>query len=248
MLSQIFNRHQKVAFQFSGGKDSTAALLLLRHYWPKMSVYWLDSGDSFPETKLVIDAVVDMGIENFVRIPGLVNEVISQYGPPSDIVPFGASEVSHTMLVDTHPMIQERALCCLRSKMMPMHQRMLDDGVTLIVRGQKSCDKFKGPFKSGDVVDGFEFFYPVEDWTDEQIFAYLNEACPEAASLYTSLDKSGDCMRCSAWLGDQRGMYLKKHHPQSFTDYKNRLRLIANACAPAVGALFSTIAEVCPVD
>lgn len=248
MHLDALNRHQRIAFQFSGGKDSTAALFLLRPYWDRMTVYWLDSGDSFPETRALIHEVLSCGINNFVRVQGRVHEVVAEFGPPSEVVPFSASEAAHNFGVAQSASIQDRSMCCARSKMLPMHQRMIDDEITLIIRGQKNCDQFKGPFKSGDRVDGFEFLYPVETWTDQDVFAYLALHCPAAANMYAHLDKSGDCMRCSAWLGDNRGGYLKQHHPIAFHDYRERLRIIAGACAPAITNVFAALADACDED
>ncbi|CDN87309.1 Phosphoadenosine phosphosulfate reductase [Hydrogenophaga intermedia] len=243
MFDHVFERHERVAFQFSGGKDSTAALLLLRPWWSQMTVYWLDSGDAFPETERVVRDVVALGIERFVRVPGKVHQMIHVYGPPSDLVPFGASQAAHHFKVALSEPIQDRAMCCARSKFVPMHQRMLDDGVTLIVRGQKAVDQFKGPHRSGEVVDGIELLFPIENWTDGMVSRYLAAEWPQALAMYQHLDKSGDCMRCSAWLGDARVRYLREHHPEAFVDLAERLRAIAAAVDQPMQRLRQAVSE-----
>jgi phosphoadenosine phosphosulfate reductase len=241
MIEETLARHERIAFQFSGGKDSTAALLLLRPHWDRMTVYWLDSGDAFPETRRVIEAVRGLGVPWFSRIDGRVREVIERFGPPSDLVPFGHSEAAHDMMVATGPRLQDRSLCCLRSKMLPMHQAMVDDRITLLIRGQKNADRFKGPHRSGDVVDGIELLYPIENWSDGRVLDYLRAEMPDVLPLYQWLDKSGDCMSCSAWLGDRRGEYLAQRHPVAFAEYRRRLDLIAGACAPVVGRIYQSV-------
>lgn len=247
MHDDVFQRHQRVAFQFSGGKDSTAALLLMRPWWSRMTVYWLDSGDTFPETKAVIHRVLALAGLQVVRIPGRVHEMIERFGPPSDLVPFTASEAAHALAVAQSPRIQDRALCCARSKFVPMHERMLADGITLIVRGQKEADEFKGPHKSGEVEGGIELLYPIEDWSDAQVMAFLADEFPDALDLYEHLNKSGDCMRCTAWLGDSRITYLQEHHPAAFQDVVHRLRQIEAACDKPTRLLRQALEECGPV-
>lgn len=235
--------HERIALQFSGGKDSTVVLLLLRDLWPRLTVYWLNSGDAFPETAAFVRghgaAVVEAG-GRFVEVPGRVDDVIATFGPPADIIGADASEPAHTLLVGRGERLQDRALCCLRSKMAPLQQRMIDDGITLIVRGQKAADDFKGPFRDGDSADGFAFWFPIEDWSDSDVLAWLvaSDAVPP---LYAAgLLRSGDCMRCSAWLGDRRAEYLVRHHPVAFRDYAER---VFSACRAAEGAVGRTFGE-----
>lgn len=234
--------HERVAFQFSGGKDSTAALLLMRDAWPRMTVYWLNSGDAFPETAAFVRRVA-AHLPRFVEVQGRVNEVIGEFGPPADVIGADASETAWAMGVGRGHRLQDRALCCLRSKMAPMHQRMLDDGITMIVRGQKKADHYKGPFSSGDVVGGFEFLYPIETWTDSDVFDYL-DAQELMPPLYDKgMKRSGDCMSCSAWLGDGRDRYLADNHPEAHRVFVQRVRASCAANESAVGNLFSAAAR-----
>ncbi len=56
--------------------------------------------------------------------------------------------------------------------MVPLQAAVAADGNTLIVRGQKRSDPMKGPHQSGEIVDGFEVLYPIEDWDDDQVYTY----------------------------------------------------------------------------
>jgi len=51
MIAEIISRHERIALHVSGGKDSLATLYLLRPYWDKLTVYWLNSGDTVPATE-----------------------------------------------------------------------------------------------------------------------------------------------------------------------------------------------------
>jgi hypothetical protein len=50
-LEDAFRRHERIAFQFSGGRDSMAAAWLLRPYWDRMDLLPPGHGDQFPETR-----------------------------------------------------------------------------------------------------------------------------------------------------------------------------------------------------
>ena len=72
--------------------------------------------------------------------------------------------------------------------MVPLHNRVVTDGNTTIIRGQKTCDKHKSPLRDGDVVDGLTFEFPIEDWTDEQVMQYLiREGCADPPYLIPAL-------------------------------------------------------------
>lgn len=243
-ISQALSRHERVAFQFSGGKDSTAALLLLRQFWNSMTVYFCDSGDAIDETMAIVNQVVAM-VPNFCLIQGRVHETQARYGMPTDLLPWTSAYAAHHHNTGSTLLMQDRMACCSRSIMAPLHERMIADEITLIIRGQKSCDTYKGSFKSGDTVDGFEFLYPVQDWTDAQCFAYMREHGIEPQRFYSEgMTHSGDCATCTAWCEDDRAAYLAAHYPEKFVEYQCRMEIIAQAIYPALSN-FTKELEVC---
>lgn len=241
--TEPLERHERIAFQFSGGKDSTVALFLLRDYWPKMTVYWLNSGDVFPETKAFVNAVADF-LPNYVEVQGAVNEVIRTYGPPADIIYSGSSEAAYASFTGTTPALQDRALCCIRSKMAPLHARMMEDGITLLVRGQKESDEFKGPYANGDSAAGFEFYYPLEDWTDSDVFKWLSDNDIDIPLYGSGILRSGDCMSCSAWLGDRRAEYLALNHKEAFDVYAARVAATCESASRGIATLFGEMEKL----
>jgi 3'-phosphoadenosine 5'-phosphosulfate sulfotransferase (PAPS reductase)/FAD synthetase len=245
LSTEAIARHRRVAFQFSGGKDSTAALFLLRPLWTRMTVYWLNTGDNFPETAAFVRSIA-AALPHYVEVPGRVNETIDRFGPPADLIPEAASETAWAMNVGRGARLQDRTLCCARSKMAPMHERMLADGITLVVRGQKAADDFRGPLSSGtvDVATGLEFYYPIERWSDSDVMQYLVQHNLLPPLYDEGLTRSGDCMRCSAWLGDRRASYLAERHPAAFQDYRQRIFTIARAVQGDVERVLSEAAAV----
>ena len=232
-MKDVIDRHERIALQFSGGKDSLACLHLMRPYWDKLTVYWLNSGDPFPELLEVAEKVEAM-VPSFVRVDGRQPETVMQFGIPSDIVPVGSTPVGLVASGGNGVLIQDRYSCCWRSLMQPMHERMSEDGITLVIRGQKNADRLRAPIKSGQVVDGIEYLFPLEDWSDEQVMDFLRESGVEVPSFYDVLRASPDCMTCSAYWEEGRAAYLKERHPDAYEEYQSRLNTISEATAEAI--------------
>lgn len=238
-----FDHHENIAFEFSGGKDSTAALFLLRDYWPRMTVFWC-AADPLEELREYVEAIASK-LPRFVAVPGRLAESLAQFGLPSDVVTYDTTESARLCGVGGPVMLQDRYSCCYRAMMKPMHDAVVASGATLVVRGQKSADQLKGPLSSGDVVDGITFLYPIEGWTDENVFAYLRLNGIAIPRYYTEgMSHSFDCATCTAWLHEPRGAYLKKHYPVLFDEYREKLAIVASAAQEAVNNLINEC-EVC---
>lgn len=224
-------RHERIGFQFSGGRDSLAALFLLRAHWERMTVYHLDTGDLFPETCEVVKRIEAM-VPNFVRIKGRRAQTEATHGVPSDLVPTSCTPPGRLVSGATLRII-DRYECCYRSLMAPMHERMVEDGITLIVRGQRDSDYATPPMRSGQWQGGMEVLYPVQSWSAEQVMLFLAAIEQAPPPFYERGMKSApECMTCTAWLDEGRAAYLAKYHPVAFHDYQRRLGAIHAAIAP----------------
>lgn len=223
-IQSAFDRHERIAFQFSGGRDSTAALYLLRPLWGRMKVYHLDTGDQFPETRRVVDEVGrDVPIERIHSDSRMVREV---YGLPSDLVPVDNYEVGRSVSGRTVRIIG-RYECCARSLMAPMHERMLKDGITLIVRGQRD-DEFAQPLtRSGFSDDKVELLFPIQHWSAGQVMQYLADHKLPIADYYAAgCAQAPECMGCTAWWSEGRARYLHDRYPAAYEAYQHSLRVI----------------------
>lgn len=226
-IQAILDRHERIALQLSGGRDSIACLYLMKPYWDRLTVYWLDTGAAYPETVALMAQIAEM-VPNFARIEGQQPQVIAAFGIPSDIVPVSATPVGLVGSGQGVPM-QDRYSCCVRSIMLPLHQRMLDDGITLIIRGQKTADRLKSPVRSGETHDGIEYLFPIEDWDARQVMRYLADEGAPIPRFYEMLNGAPDCMSCTAYWEEGAAKYLKRYHYPAYLDLQGRLDAINRA-------------------
>ncbi|MFM9424329.1 3'-phosphoadenosine 5'-phosphosulfate sulfotransferase (PAPS reductase)/FAD synthetase [Variovorax sp. GrIS 2.14] len=228
---RTLHRHAgNVGFQFSGGRDSTAALYLMRPYWAFMRIYHVDTGDHFPETIAVVEEV-----ERELNAAGLpLHRVFTNVpaarevqGMPTDLVPAANTPVGR-MLSGLTVRLQGRFDCCGTNLMLPLHARMKADGITLLVRGQRTDEYAQTPLRSGDVADGFEVLYPIEDWTAADVMTYLeSHVLPIAHSFYDSgMTHGSDCMGCTGWWDEGRAAFLQAKHPETYEKFLQQMAVI----------------------
>lgn len=228
--SAIFDRHERVALQVSGGKDSLTTLHLFKPWWDRLAVFWLNPGDPFPETVALMDEI-RAKVPCFVEIAGRQKEIIERDGWPSDVVPQAYTTDGNFVFGPTPFKVQSRLSCCYRALMLPMHEKMRALGVTCIIRGKRSEEKDKTPSRSGETYEGIEMVYPLWDWTEREVLDYLAAngiALPES---YQNASHSLDCMSCTAWWGEGLSHFLKAKYPDRYAEYVRRIHLIKSAVA-----------------
>lgn len=215
------------ALQFSGGKDSLACLYLLRDKWDWLPVYWLNTGDGYPETEAVVRQV-QAWIPNFIEVTSDVKAFRAINGNPTDLMPAKSHPIALGYGMSKLPLVS-RFDCCWHNRMRPMHQRMLADGVDVVIRGTKKSDT--GTIPAEGVVPGlgYDVLLPIRDWSHDDVFAYLKEvgAPHNAIYDYGSATSAPECMGCTAWWDDGRKDYLKARHPQTYHAYQGHLSDIA---------------------
>ena len=240
-IESTLQKHERIALQLSGGKDSLACLYLLRPFLNRITVYWLNTGRAFPETVQTIEAVREF-IPNFVEIKSDVDQVHRQMGIPSDIVPVSGTGMGQLVGHDA-PLIQDRYSCCWRTIMQPMHNRMIEDDITLIIRGQRNDDLLKSPLRSGAKDGDMELLFPIETWTAKQVLDFLNTKMAPIPRFYEMLDEAPDCMTCSAWWEKGAAKYLKRYHHPAYLDLQGRLDAINQAVSEHIVSFNREVSE-----
>jgi phosphoadenosine phosphosulfate reductase len=226
----IFARHERIALQVSGGKDSLAVLEGLRPWWDRLCVYWLNPGDPFPET-VALMAEIRAVVPHFVEVVGRQAAVIAADGWPSDVVPQHHTSDGNFVFGETPFKVQTRLNCCIRALMLPMHERMVSDGVTCVIRGKRAEEKDRTGTRTGSIAEGIEFIYPVWDWSDGDVRRYLDRAGIALPATYKYAGHSLDCMSCTAWWGEGLSRFLEAKYPDRHREYVRRITLIKQAVA-----------------
>lgn len=228
--------------QFSGGKDSLACLYLFEPQWEELAVAWVNTGAAFPEVLELMDQV-RARVPDFREIR--TSQTIERAGYPVDLLPIGATPVGAYLegrRGGAH--FQSRNACCAASIWIPMHQAMKDWGVKVVIRGQKRCDRRRSTIADGEVLDGIEYRFPLEDWSDEDVCRYLRECDVALPRNYLEGMRTGlDCWNCTAYLDDQGGRfeYMRAHHPEKFEHVRAVLRDYRAALTRELSPIVRTI-------
>lgn len=239
-FAQVIGRHERIALQVSGGRDSIACLYLLKPYWDRLTVYWLDTGSAYPETVALMQKIRDM-VPNFARVEGRQPQVIAEWGIPTDILPASSTPMGVSVAGQGIAM-QDRYSCCLRSIMLPLHERMVEDGITLIIRGQKNADRLKSTIRSGYVENGIECLFPIEDWDARKVMRFLEDEGAPIPRFYEMLNGAPDCMTCSAWWEEGAAKYLRRYHHAQYLENQNRLDIINKVVGEHIAAFNQEVA------
>lgn len=249
-ISERFTRHDRASLHFSGGKDSLACLFLLRPWWDRIVVTWCNTGDAFPETEELVRKV-QAAVPHFREVRSYVRPYIEIAGWPVEVLP-----ARHTEPVDAGPRLnrQERPLmqlyqaCCHQNISTPLYLADIESKATLVFKGTRLEDSGGRPrFVPGAVVGGLEFHMPIWDWTDAEVWAFLEAEGGELPSHYklapgtTSLD----CMHCTAWWRDGAPgqlRVLRERYPETHREVVRRLQLIRDAVAVEFSHLAGALA------
>ena len=234
---------RKAALQFSGGKDSLACLHLLRPWVEAgLPVYWTCTGDTIPETLAVVDAV-RAWVPDFREIHADVLVWKQIHGLPSDVVTAQSTWIGQVYgMTDTK--LVGRFDCCQANLMQPMHDRMLADGIEVVIRGTKLADTGKVPQAAPG--DPYELLMPLLNWSHEQVFDFLRSRGIPVSAVYDSFKSisAPECLHCTAWWDDGKGAYLKQLHPDKVDQYRVGLQTIRAELQRRVQELDMEIKEV----
>jgi 3'-phosphoadenosine 5'-phosphosulfate sulfotransferase (PAPS reductase)/FAD synthetase len=225
-LRSAIERHDRVAVCFSGGKDSLAVVYMLRAegLLDRVTIYHNDTGDLLPEVMEIVEHVKGFA-PHFVHIKGDVGAWIAANGLPSDIVPYTSHPVA-ALAGQQRAKIVGRYECCSANLMRPLWDRLVSDGVTLVIRGTKTTDFPTLPVRHGETRDGVEFLHPLEGWSHAQVFDYLRSVGAPICRVYDDAEQAPECARCTAWMNVGQAAYLAKHHPALLRDYRSRMDIV----------------------
>jgi 3'-phosphoadenosine 5'-phosphosulfate sulfotransferase (PAPS reductase)/FAD synthetase len=226
-INGLFARHNFAVLEFSGGKDSLACLYIMRDYWHKIMVVWCNTGAAFPETIEQMAKVKAM-VPYFLEVKSDQAKDIAENGIPVDVLPYTNTEYANASECKNDPKMRIFYDCCKNNIWIPMHEAVGSLGATLVIRGQKDADRKKAPVKSGDVYDGVEYFFPLEEMTDDDVFSYLSSVGADIPEHYSYINTSLDCWDCTAYMFENVGKvkYMKERHPEKAARLIGNLKMI----------------------
>jgi phosphoadenosine phosphosulfate reductase len=229
------DRHGRGALHFSGGKDSLAVVYLLRPHWDRLALYHVDTGDLLPEMREIVAGVEAM-VPDFRRIETDAKAWTETVGLPSDLVPTTSTPMGLSIGASTRRIV-DRFDCCAANLMVPMHRRMIEDGVPLVIRGTKRADLARLPHEGGETGVGYELWLPLLNWSHDDVFTYLRSVGAPICRVYEHKVNAPECATCPAWWSEGRAAYLRKHHPDLYGAYRTKIAAVAAEVTPHWNAL-----------
>ncbi len=225
------------ALQYSGGKDSLVCLHMYRDD-PDVVVVHVDTGSAFPHvSEFVRSSVSALGMRLHVTGPETsCDSWQAANGYPADVVPWDATPQMKFAITNQPVSIVPYATCCTVNLWQPLQDSIKALGADTIIRGSKACDS-KVSVPDGFVSDGVTYLSPLWNWSDDDVFAYLEKHGVELPPQYASGGDSLDCWCCTAYLNDhgrERFNYLKQNYPSLYVEAARRLDAVRQTVRGAV--------------
>ena len=228
-MQDFFDRHEKVALMFSGGKDSIACLHLIKDYLDKTTVVWVNMGASFPEIEELMEET-RAKVPHFLEIKTNQPESIKARGYPVDVVPVNYTDFGQAVTSIKDFKVRSYLECCAENFWIPCDTEVRKLGITGIIRGQRQSEGHRAPVKSGHIENGIEYSFPIESWSDSEVIDYLRSKDVVIDERLSMSHSSLDCWNCTAYMADsaERFNYIKKNHPAKYQSIVEIVKKIDN--------------------
>ena len=228
-MKDFFDRHEKVALMFSGGKDSIACLHLIEKYLDKTTVMWVNTGANFPEIESMMDEVRE-SVPHFVEVKTNQPESVKSKGYPVDVVPVNYTQLGQSVTGIKDFKVRSYFECCAENFWMPCDAEVRKLGITGVIRGQRQSEAHRAPIRSGHVENGIEYCFPIEAWSDSEVIDYLHSKDVVIDERLQMAHSSLDCWNCTAYMAEsaERFKYIKKHHPVKYQSIVEIVKKIDN--------------------
>jgi phosphoadenosine phosphosulfate reductase len=211
---------------FSGGKDSMACLHLLASSLD--CAIYVDTGKAYPETAEMVRYAAK--IVPVIIVHTNRDEQNEREGIPADVVPVDWTRIGQMVTGKKPAMIQNYLSCCWENISFPLLSKAKEIGTDEIVYGQRNDESHKSTSRNGDVIEGMVRLHPIEDWTSNQVMAYLSTKM-EIPEHYKIRHSSLDCYDCTAYRKDSRDRveFTRARHPEMYREYSKRINLLNHA-------------------
>lgn len=229
LIEDALARHGRGVISFSAGKDSVAVLHHCRPFADRLKVIFVEFSDGFPHVAEYARRICDLW-EFELEI---VHVTPPEHMLPTDMLPVWSGEFGSWFLTEEEKpetVLISSLECCARTLWQPLDAAIKATGTTLVLRGSKGTD-IHVSIGNGTVVDGIEYVNPLWDWTDAQVYQYLDAmAVPLPHQYQHGCNTSLDCATCCGWLNStaevQRLEYTKRYHPEAFAVMQQKMLLV----------------------
>lgn len=227
LLRSAFERHDRAILQLSLGKDSVSVLHAALPWKDRITVVWVDMGDTAQHLKDYFAELVVRWELNYEIIKTDAHAHIAQYGIPTDILPVWSTAFGSGFSAEKSPQILQSSIdCCNANLWQPLHRWVSDSGIKLVIRGSKGTDQHIS-VPNGTVIDGIEYINPAWEMTDDDVYGYLAEHGVRLPKQYElGCNHSCDCLSCTGWMNTeaekQRVEFVRDHYPAQFAVLQNR--------------------------
>jgi phosphoadenosine phosphosulfate reductase len=178
-----------IAIAFSGGKDSTTLLHLVRTVFEgriPWKVFTLDTGAEFPEIK------------------EFMGKLAGEWG-------FDITALRNNEIQDTAALHRDKAECCYRRKVIPVNKAIADYNLKALmtaVRWDEQSERTDEQFFSPRETPPYVRVQPVLHFRELDIWSYIKKYSIPYCVLYKKGYRSIDCEPCTkpfGRAGDERG-------------------------------------------
>jgi 3'-phosphoadenosine 5'-phosphosulfate sulfotransferase (PAPS reductase)/FAD synthetase len=235
-------RHNRVALMYSGGKDSDVLLSLFAPFLEGITVYHGDAGDLLPEVAKHV-AEVAAAVPHFKRVESDARAWISANATPSDLVPADMTPMGRKVKGGRRNVVTLYE-CCNANRWQPWTARLLADGITLAIYGQRNDELHRQLLPDHTVFFGIEAWQPLSDWSGDDVWSYIRANRVPVSAHYDlggRRMRSPECARCPASWDEGRADYLRRFHPALAGDYKASLQEHARDIYPVLDRLQSEL-------
>lgn len=207
IFEKVKKENKQIAISFSGGKDSTAALLLSIYFEIKPIVVWFNSGYEFPETENYILKIVEKYNLQFREIKPTIDPL--QKKIEVGFFDLEAINKANKDILHIWHSSNKEYDCVITGL------RQQESKARRMAIGKNGMYFFNKSFESNA-------FYPVAKFTAKEIFSIilgLGEIPHPIYQKAQTLDER-DWIRVNWYIltSAERGFYvfLKKHYPEQF--------------------------------
>lgn len=236
-IAAIFEKHERVQVDFSGGKDSIVLAHILERYKERFELVWVNTGAMFPHMEKFVR---EYGKRyRLVEVMGNQDERFKVAGLPAYVVPITYTPIGIHELKrrSSSVVINDWITCCVVVRSKPSFDHAKEASNTVILHGQREEDG--GGYPHNEIRDGVELFGPIYDWTSTQVMAYIEQHGLELPEQYHYAGvkladlkeeiSSLECWNCTANLSVPRINYMRERYPELLEQLRPRIKAVYGA-------------------